>query len=154
MVVYILLLLSNWVGPWYGLELYCWAIMKKGTSKFVARSKKNWANWADCYMGQMRIAMSFATSLALSAATSHVIIHVVLFGSICYDEFVSAFINDRENDVLWWSQKLVSDPPSVMTATSLLQVGSDRKQTLIVTEAQDSCSGWCLKVVIVSSNRT
>ena len=74
---------------------------KKGTSKFVAGSKKkNWANWADCYMGRMRIATSFATSLALSAATSHVIIHVVLFGSICYDEFVSAFINDRENDVL------------------------------------------------------
>ena len=83
-------------------------------------------------MGQMRIATSFATSLTLSAATSHVIIHVVLFGSICYDEFVSAFINDRENDVLWWSQKLVSDPPSVMTATSSLQAGSDKKQTLIV----------------------
>uniref|UniRef100_A0A0E0C2A6 Uncharacterized protein n=1 Tax=Oryza meridionalis TaxID=40149 RepID=A0A0E0C2A6_9ORYZ len=56
-------------------------------------------------------------------------------------------IND---DVLWWSQKLVSDPPFVMTAISSLQVDSDRKQTVIViiyrhnvivTEAQNSCSG-------------
>ena len=50
-------------------------------------------------MGQMRIATSFATSLALSAATSDVIIYVALFGSIYYDEFASSFINDKRNIV-------------------------------------------------------
>uniref|UniRef100_A0A0E0EH17 Uncharacterized protein n=1 Tax=Oryza meridionalis TaxID=40149 RepID=A0A0E0EH17_9ORYZ len=38
-------------------------------------------------------------------------------------------IND---DVLWWPQKLVSDSPSVMTAISSQQAGSDRKQAVIV----------------------
>uniref|UniRef100_A0A0E0A9K7 Uncharacterized protein n=1 Tax=Oryza glumipatula TaxID=40148 RepID=A0A0E0A9K7_9ORYZ len=38
-------------------------------------------------------------------------------------------IND---DVLWWSQKLVSDSPSVMTTISSLWVVSDRKQVVIV----------------------
>uniref|UniRef100_A0A0E0PXT3 Uncharacterized protein n=1 Tax=Oryza rufipogon TaxID=4529 RepID=A0A0E0PXT3_ORYRU len=37
-------------------------------------------------------------------------------------------IND---DVLWWSQKLVSDSPSVMTTISSLRVVSDRKQAVI-----------------------
>uniref|UniRef100_A0A0E0HU69 Uncharacterized protein n=1 Tax=Oryza nivara TaxID=4536 RepID=A0A0E0HU69_ORYNI len=39
------------------------------------------------------------------------------------------YFND---DVLWWSQKLVSDPPSVMTAISSQQAGSDRKHAVIV----------------------
>uniref|UniRef100_A0A0D3HJZ4 Uncharacterized protein n=1 Tax=Oryza barthii TaxID=65489 RepID=A0A0D3HJZ4_9ORYZ len=41
-------------------------------------------------------------------------------------------INDDVIDVLWWSQKLVSDPPSVMTAILSQQAGSDRKQAVIV----------------------
>uniref|UniRef100_A0A0D3GGK5 Uncharacterized protein n=1 Tax=Oryza barthii TaxID=65489 RepID=A0A0D3GGK5_9ORYZ len=37
-------------------------------------------------------------------------------------------IND---DILWWSQKLVSDSPSVMTTISSLRVVSDSKQAVI-----------------------
>nr|AAM08844.1 Hypothetical protein [Oryza sativa Japonica Group]AAP52357.1 hypothetical protein LOC_Os10g09200 [Oryza sativa Japonica Group] len=47
----------------------------------------------------------------------------------CLQENYRHSIND---DVLWWSQKLDSDPPSVMTAISLLQPGSDEKQAVIV----------------------
>ena len=66
-------------------------------------------------------------------------IYMVIFCLICYDDFVLSLYQWRESychyindDVPWWSQKLVSDPPFVMTVISSLQADSDRKQALIV----------------------
>uniref|UniRef100_A0A0E0R6I5 Uncharacterized protein n=1 Tax=Oryza rufipogon TaxID=4529 RepID=A0A0E0R6I5_ORYRU len=54
----------------------------------------------------------------------------------CFSEPVKKAIENYRHcindDVLWWSQKLVSDPPSVMITISSLWAVSDRKQAVIV----------------------
>ena len=113
--------------------------MKKGTSKFVARSKKKLGQLGLLLYGpneNCHVICHITRLVSCHIACHHTrgVIMFNLLWRIClvihqWQENYRHYISD---DVLEWSQNLVSDSPSVTTATSSLQAGSDRKQALFV----------------------
>jgi hypothetical protein len=79
------------------------------------------------------LATSLATLCAISPYTWHNYVQYVMTSSVPSPrQWQENYCHCFNDNVLYWSQKLVSDSRSVTTVTSSLQVDSDRKQALII----------------------